>query len=132
MLDVVAVRSEAATGSGGELTVHVHIASDFHVMSNAPSKPNYVATVVELSGPPGVTFDKPRYPAPTSFRLSDTEISTFRGDFDVVVPFTVAASVHAGAQEIHGTLHYQACTESRCLFPRDAAFGTTLNVVATP
>jgi len=64
--------------------------------------------------------------------VSDAEISTFRGDLDIAVPFTVAASVATGAQEIHGILHYQACTESRCLFPRDAAFGTTLNVVAKP
>jgi hypothetical protein len=101
-------------------------------MSNAPSKPTYVATVVDLSGPPGVTFDKPRYPSATSFRLSNSEISTFRGDLDITVPFTVAASVPAGAQPIHGKLHYQACTESRCLFPRDQTFETTLNVAATP
>jgi thiol-disulfide isomerase/thioredoxin len=132
VLDVAADKGEAAAGSGGELAVHIRIASDFHVMSNAPSKPTYVATVVELSGPSGVTFDKPRYPAAVSYRLSDTEISTFRGDFDVMVPFTVAASVPAGAQEIHGKVHYQACTESRCLFPRDAAFETTLNVATKP
>lgn len=132
VLDVTADEGEATAGSGGELAVHVRIGADFHVMSNAPSKPNYVATVVELSGPPGVTFDRPRYPAPVSYRLSDTEISTFHGDLDIAVPFTVAATAATGAQEIHGTLHYQACTASRCLFPRDAAFGTTLNVAAKP
>jgi len=132
VLDVAADDGKAAAGSGGELTVHVRIGPEFHVMSNAPSKANYVATVVELSGPHGVTFDKPRYPAAVTYRLSDTEISTFRGDFDVAVPFTVAASVAPGAQEIHGTLHYQACTESRCLFPRDETFGTILTVAAKP
>jgi peroxiredoxin len=132
VLDVTADQSEIAVGSGSELTVHVHIGPDFHIMSNAPSKPSYVATVVELSGPLGVTFGKPRYPAPATYRLSDTEISTFRGNVDVAVPFTTDASVPAGTLEIHGTLHYQACTESRCLFPRDETFRTTLNVLAKP
>ena len=132
VLYVTAKNTEAMPGSVGEIVVHVHIDPEFHVMSDKPSKPIYVPTSVELSGPAGVRFDTPRYPVPTSYRLADLEISTFRGDVDVVFPFTTEANIREGLHEIRGHVHYQACTEGRCLFPRDEPFGTTLHVVPPP
>jgi hypothetical protein len=37
-----------------------------------------------------------------------------------------------GEHEVRGKVHYQACTEGRCLFPRDEPFATTLHVVPKP
>ena len=129
VMSVTTNSTEATSGSNGEIVVHVHIDPQFHVMSNKPSKPNYIPTSVALSGSPGVRFEEAVYPPATNYRLGDLELSTFRGDVDVALPFTIDANAAEGTHELRGKVHYQACTDGRCLFPRDEPFETTLHVV---
>jgi hypothetical protein len=46
------------------------------------------------------------------------------------VPFDVRADAAAGAHVMRGSVRYQACTATRCLFPRTESFEARI-VVAT-
>jgi peroxiredoxin len=114
--------SHAAPGERGVLAVRMEIAPGYHVMSDRPSAPTYIATRVTVDGAPGIEVGPPAYPAPTPFALGDRAIATFQGAIDVRLPIDVAAGAAPGTTRLHGVVRYQACTASLCLFPVARAF----------
>ncbi len=119
-----------AAGAHAELDVHLDIAPGYHVMSDRPSEPTFIATRVQLDGAPGVDVGEARYPLAASFALDDHAISTFAGRVDVHVPVEVAPDAGAGSRRLRGSIRYQACTATRCLFPASRAFEAMVAVVA--
>ena len=119
-----------AAGAKGTLAVVVHISGEFHIMSNDPSMPTHVPTSVEITPAPlaGITFDTPGYPPPVPFHLEGVEIRTFQGDTSMKVPFSVATDAKPGLRTLPGRVHYQACTTTRCLSPRDENFVASVRV----
>jgi peroxiredoxin len=129
---IEAAHVEAAAGAGGELSLVLHVAAGFHIMSDDPSKPEYIATRVSFDSTEvnGIALGSPLYPPPVPFALDRESIATFRGDVRVRVPFDVRADATTGAHVMRGSVRYQACTATRCLFPRTEPFAATI-VVAT-
>jgi thiol-disulfide isomerase/thioredoxin len=116
-------------GKGGEMVVRLRIASGYHVMSNKPSAPNYIATRITFEAAEGLDVHEAQFPAPQAFKLVNEPISTFFGDVDVRIPIDVPAAAVAGARVIKGTVRYQACTETSCLFPVTRPFATSVRVM---
>lgn len=115
------VHSEAeaasAPGEHGELVVRLRIAAGYHIMSDRPSAPEYVATRIALGHADGLTWSEPRYPPPVLFSVADKAIDTFQEDAEVRIPFEAATSAAPVTRGVKGTLRYQACTKTTCLFP---------------
>jgi peroxiredoxin len=120
------VHSEADAGSApgkhGELVVRLRIAAGYHVMSDRPSAPEYVATRIALGHAEGLTWSEPRYPPPVFVRVADRPIAAFQGDAEVRIPFEVAPSAAPVKRWVQGTLRFQACTRTTCLFPAVRTF----------
>jgi peroxiredoxin len=104
-------------GETGEVTVVLSIAPGYHVMSDRPSDPSYIATRVRFEDSRGVRWKEPRYPPSVSIQLDKTSIATFQGEAMVSIPFVAATDAGEASSLFDGTVRYQACTESRCLFP---------------
>jgi peroxiredoxin len=115
----IATTSPAAVVAGetGEVTVVLSIAPGYHVMSDRPSDPAYIATRVRFEDSRGVRWEEPRYPPSVSVQLDQTSVATFQGQIRVSIPFVVATDAGDASSRFDGTVRYQACTESRCLFP---------------
>jgi peroxiredoxin len=124
---VVEVSASYLKGATGDLVVRAKIRDGFHVMSDQPSKPEYVATKLALEPLAGVTYGAPTWPAPTMFGVAGDSIRTFVGTIEVHVPVTVDALSKPAPRTMHGKLHYQACTKSSCVFPRDEPFEVTID-----
>jgi peroxiredoxin len=129
VVGVDAAPRTVAAGDHPELDVRLDIAPGYHVMSDRPSEPTYVATRVVVDGAPGVGVGEARYPAPGSFALADRTIATFTGAVDVRLPLDVAPDARPGARRLRGSVRYQACTPTRCLFPVSRAFDVNVAVV---
>jgi peroxiredoxin len=117
-----------------QLVAKLHVVPGYHIMSNNPSKPNYIPTRLSTDATSGITFGEPLYPAASSFTLSDQEIAVFQGDLEIKLPYRTApatqqlatAQQSAAAPQLTGTLKYQACTTDHCLFPTTKAFSVAL------
>jgi peroxiredoxin len=130
VVGVGAAPRTVAAGDHPELDVRLDIAPGYHVMSDRPSEPTYVATRVIVDGAPGIGVGEALYPAPGSFALADRTIATFAGAVDVRLPLDVAPDARPGARRLRGSVRYQACTPTRCLFPVSRAFEVNVAVVA--
>jgi peroxiredoxin len=130
---VVAVRvapQTLAAGGHAELCVRLEIAPGYHLMSDRPSSPSYVATRVEVDEAPGIAVREALYPWPAPLVLADRTIATFAGGVDIRVPVDVADDASPGPWRLRGRIRYQACTASRCLFPVSRTFDTTVTIAA--
>lgn len=120
----------AAPGATGEVIARLRVAPGYHVMSDKPSAPQYIATRLRLSEAEGLTFEEARYPPPVAFKLVDHEIATFQGNAEVRVLFHVAPNAAPGLRTVMATLRYQSCTETACLFPVTRELSFPVNVTA--
>jgi peroxiredoxin len=105
----------AASVAGEYAIVRLRILPGYHIMSNVPSKPSFIATRVRLEPAEGLTFGEPVYPAASSFALGGEPISVFERDVEVRVPFR--RSGRTAPRTVSGSVRYQACTATLCLFP---------------
>jgi peroxiredoxin len=128
VVSVGAAPCAVAPGQRGELAVRLDVAPGYHVMSDRPSAPTYVATRVVVDGSPGVGVGDALYPAPASFAFADRSIATFAGAVEVRVPVDVTQDAAPGPRRLRGSVRYQACTATRCLFPVSQAFDVTVAV----
>jgi peroxiredoxin len=132
VVGIAAAPCTVAAGHHAELGVMLDVAPGYHVMSDGPSAPIYVATRVVVDSSPGVGAGDALYPAPASFVFADRTITTFAGAVELKVPLDVAPEAALGARLLRGTLRYQACTATRCLFPVSRTFEVAVVIVAKP
>ncbi len=118
----------------GEAVVKFSIVPGFHIMSDRPSKPNYIATALVFDPITSreLTPGEVRYPPPVTFALGDEPIRTFQGGGEIRVPLRAAGDAAPGDRRLKGTLHYQACTSRGCLFPRDEPFEIVVHLTKGP
>jgi thiol:disulfide interchange protein DsbD len=108
-------------GGSSQLEVTARIAPGWHINSNRPLDPAYIATRLEIAAPAEIVAQAPIFPPaevkPLKFS-SGEKLAIFSGDLKVRVPVAATAafraSVGAPAQI---KLDYQACNDVQCLRP---------------
>jgi peroxiredoxin len=109
---------DIATASGdGEVLVTLGVRAGYHIMSNEPSEPSYVATRIRFDADDDVELGPAVFPPASQLALDQRSIAVFSGAVRVTVPYRLRAGRPATARALHGTVSYQACTTGRCLFP---------------
>jgi len=125
----IAGPTRVSVGGNAEVTITLHIADGYHVMSDHPSNPLYIPTSLRVDSKPPLVWDSASFPAPHEFRLVDETITTFEGDVVLRVPVHVAGDAMPGVYVSQVTLSYQSCTTANCLFPVKRALSVQLEVV---
>jgi thioredoxin-dependent peroxiredoxin len=96
--------------------VSLNVAPGYHIMSDHPSQPAFIATSVTLRSD-DLLLAAAVYPKAVPYSFAEQTIATFRGQNEVLVPCSPGANPPAGGATISATLRYQACTDTACLFP---------------
>ncbi|MGC9972524.1 MAG: protein-disulfide reductase DsbD domain-containing protein [Bryobacteraceae bacterium] len=101
-----------------EAKLAVHIQGGYHVNSNAPAEDYLIP--IRLRWEPGpltpaeVVFPKPEI---EKYEFSETPLSVFSGDFQILTRFKVEAKAERGPGVLLGKLRYQACSHDTCYRP---------------
>ena len=96
--------------------VSLSVAPGYHIMSDRPSQPSFIATSITLSSD-DLSLAPAVYPKPVPYSFAEQTIATFRGQNEVLVPCSLGATPPIGEAAFSATLRYQACTDTACLFP---------------
>ena len=125
-VDTKAVRA----GSTVVLAVRVALPEGVHVQSNKPRDPGLIATVLTVTPPAGLTLVGVRYPKDVELaqRGAPKPLLVYPNEFDITVELKVGAGVAAGKLTVPATLRYQACNETLCFIPTNAATAWTVAV----
>ena len=109
------------------MSVRVEVEPGWHLQSHRPSRPDLVATDVQVLAD-GVAFGDPAYPGGTEIAVAGEKLSTYSGAFEIPVPFTVSRDAKAGDRRAVLTLEFQPCDDRRCLAPSRVQLSATISV----
>lgn len=108
-------------GRSSELQVEARILPGWHINSNRPDNPAYIATGLKIAAPSEVAVGAVRYPAAEEIQPSFSggeKLSVFTGALKLTSPLTPGRDFEAnGPVPLTVSLEYQACNDSQCLRP---------------
>ena len=122
-----------ASGDEATVAVPVQVAEGHRVQANPASSEFLVPLQLEIDKVDGLDFGEPSYPMGEPYLLEgeDEPLSTYVGEFEVVVRVAAVEDAAPGEYWASGKLHFQACNSRMCLFPSSVPFELLL-VVANP
>ena len=127
------VESDAIrAGSTVRLAMRVVLAPELHVQSNTPADPGFIATVLTVEPPAGMTVEELVYPAASELKQAglDAPLSVYEHDFVIGVRLKVAPTVAPGTVVISARVRYQACNDRVCFRPITAVEPWVVRIVA--
>jgi DsbC/DsbD-like thiol-disulfide interchange protein len=109
----------AKAGGTVEATLSLKLDAGYHVNSNTPSNPYLIPLRLTWNPGPLETVEVV-FPSPGTekFGFSETPLSVFTGDFEIVTRFKVVTTAALGSGTLTGKLRYQACNDRTCLTPK--------------
>lgn len=133
---VVEVRAPAPItlrlGGSAEARLTTAVAEGYHVQANPASDRFLIPLRLALKAKGGVRPGRPVYPLGQPYRLegSSSDLMTYGGSFEIVVPLEATASARPGEHVLRGVLRYQACDTRTCLFPASLPVAIPVRVLA--
>ena len=119
-------------GGKGVATIAFTVAPGYHINANKPADPMLIPAVLTVTGPKGVKFGAPVYPAAQSVKASYSPkpLLVYQGKVKIAVPFTVDSSAKAASVPLKAQLAYQACNATSCNPPATASASAALTIAA--
>jgi hypothetical protein len=106
-------------GGAAEAVLPLKLDAGYHVNSNTPSDPYFIPLRLTWNQGPLETVEVVFPPARTEkFGFSETPLSVFTGEFNLVTRFKVTRTASPGPAVLTGKLRYQACNDRTCLIPK--------------
>jgi thioredoxin:protein disulfide reductase len=118
-------------GETAHLAIQMKLPDGLHTNSNKPYDPALIPITLAFDSTPGITVTELVFPRATDFKLigQNDPLSVFTSTFEIGVALTVAPTVPAGDLKFAANVHYQACDETQCYFPKTLPVTWTLHVV---
>jgi DsbC/DsbD-like thiol-disulfide interchange protein len=119
----IEIKGDAMPGGKVTAVVKVKLDEGYHVHSNKPSEPQYIATELTLGTAAGARAGTISYPAGKSQKVQglDKPLSVFEGEFELSIPIGLTSSAKLPLT-IPATLGYQACKGAQCYAPQKLKF----------
>jgi DsbC/DsbD-like thiol-disulfide interchange protein len=111
---------ELAPGATTRIALRIMVKPGYHVQANPVDNPSLIPITLKVDPLDTIAVGEPLYPAAKRLRLpGDTQdLVVYDGTFVIGLPVTAARNAVSGAAlTLKGTLRYQACDDSHCLFP---------------
>ena len=106
-------------GGAADSALKVELRGGYHVNSNTPAD-DYLIPLKLTWNPGSVVATGTVFPKPEmhKYSFSQSPLSVYTGDFEIVTHFKAAANAAAGPSTMTGKLRYQACNDHMCLPPK--------------
>lgn len=122
-LESVEIKGAPVPGSRVIAVAKFKLDKGFHVHSNKPSQPEFIATVLKVGEARGAKAGTISYPEGKSEKVEGLEkpLSVFEDHFEISVPIGLSGTARLPLT-IPATLNYQACKGAQCYRPFDLKF----------
>jgi DsbC/DsbD-like thiol-disulfide interchange protein len=107
-------------GAGTRITLQVVVKPGYHVQANPVENPSLIPITLKIDGAKGISVGEPLYPTAKRMRLpgDSQDLVVYDGTFAIALPLETGRNATGGATvTLKGSLRYQACDDSHCLFP---------------
>jgi DsbC/DsbD-like thiol-disulfide interchange protein len=103
-----------------QIVLQVVVKPGYHVQANPVENPSLIPITLTIDGTDDISVGPPLYPTAKRLRLAgdSQDLVVYDGTFGIAVPLKVGRNATNGARiMLKGSLRYQACDDSHCLFP---------------
>ena len=120
-----------SSGKNGVIQIDVTVKKGYHIQANKVKDEFIIPTTLDITASDIIITDKQLFPAGKKFRLEGTKdhLLVYDGNFKIKVPFKTNEKLEKGKYKLNAKLHYQACDNKTCFFPKDIDFSIALNVI---
>lgn len=118
------------SGEQQHISLSFLIQEGYHIQANLVKDENLIPTVLTIDTSDVVIFGDPIFPEAVEFSMKGKEeaLHVYSDVLEINIPIKTVKSVEKGEFSMHGKLHYQACDDSKCYFPRDLHFIIKINI----
>jgi hypothetical protein len=113
-----------ASGDQQHISLSFLIKEGYHIQANQVKDENLIPTLISFYAADGFILGDPIFPEAVEFRMKGKEqaLHVYDDVLEINVPIQKVMPVEKGTFPINATLHYQACDDFKCYFPRDLHF----------
>jgi hypothetical protein len=127
-------KSEITLIPGKEETVELsfRVQNNFYIQGNKLKNEYFIPTSLNLRTSDGIAIGDIRYPEAIQYPYieGDAPLDIYVNEITITVPVSLIVSIRSTNElRLTGSLYYQACSMSKCYYPRDLPFEVQINVV---
>lgn len=107
------------------------IQDDFYIQGHNPANEYFIPTELTITASEGILVGDIHYPEPIKYYYADeaVELDIYKNTVVMIVPIQVSDTLVSTADlQVHGSLHYQACSKTKCYYPRNLTFMIRIQV----
>ncbi len=125
VVEISTAWSQNGVKPGGQiaLAVVLRIQPSWHVNSHTAKPPNIPLEIEIVGGPKELTATTPLFPDPElidfDIGTSKTRVEVFSSNVVIYIPMALGQSAAPGPIGVQIRTQFQACNDTRCLFPAD-------------
>jgi DsbC/DsbD-like thiol-disulfide interchange protein len=111
---------ELKPGASTRIALKIVVKPGYHVQANPVENPSLIPITLKIDGAGDLSVGEPLYPTAKRLRLpgDSQDLVVYDGTFAITLPLQAKRNATAGATvTLKGSLRYQACDDSHCLFP---------------
>jgi hypothetical protein len=122
---------EIRCGEEGKVTLSFLISDDYYIQAHELKNEYFLPTVLNLNQLEGIEVGEIRYPAPIHYKYNDEDepLEIFTNEVVFDIPLKVGMAYAGADLTLIGSLYYQACSKSKCYYPRDLDFALKIKVI---
>jgi len=120
-----------SAGKKAVIKMKVEIMKGYHIQANKVKDGLLIPTTVKIDEDKNITTGRQEFPSAKKFKLEGTNdfLDVFDGVFEIRIPFKTIEKIPKGKYILNAKLHYQACDNKTCLFPKRIEFSILIKVV---
>jgi hypothetical protein len=121
----------AHAGKSAVIYVYVVVKEGYHIQANKVNDEFIIPTTLDINADKIIIAGKQVFPKGKKFKLEGTSdyLFVYDGKFKITIPFKTMEKIQKGKYTLDAKLHYQACDNKTCLFPKTIDFFIAVKVI---
>jgi hypothetical protein len=118
-------------GKSSVIKMEIEIKEGYHIQANKVKDDLLIPATIEINEDKNITTGRQEFPSAKKFKLEGTDdfLDVFDGVFEIRIPFKTIEKIPKGKYILNAKLHYQACDNRTCLFPKSIRFSIPLKII---
>ena len=131
IVQVAAPEVIAYAGKSAVMHLYIAVKKGYHIQANKVNDKFIIPTTLEINTGDIITTVKQIFPTGKKFKLEGTidYLHVYDGNFKITIPFKTREKIQKIKYTLDAKLHYQACDNRTCFFPKTIDFSIVIKVI---
>lgn len=131
ILNIAVAEIVVHAGKSSVIKMEIEIKKGYHIQVNKVKDDLLIPSTVEINDDKNITIGRQKFPPAKKFKLEGTNnfLDVYDGVFEIRIPIKTVAKTPKGEHMLDGKLHYQACDNRTCLFPKSIGFSISIKII---